>query len=519
MAVLADLTRGTKQFANVHLSDGQDAQAEFVLSGPETYVELFAKTLLDNRLGAFENVWASMIDGTMLSFLRNAQASQSVRPGAIRPYHLVLQPLFVFLGRRHVVTSDKIKRFDFLIDDASTIFAEPNTFGYALRPEQHINAIIDSNRAITSQTAQVGEKPVIGYFGGKPLIFEATTDIGKISALHVVSHGSFAANTVHIEGPVHIHLDLTEPCTLPAAVDDLLTALRFLDIVAGRPQNLLALSAVVNHEEEEHPFEVYWRMPPRRWDGIGQSRFIDVPLSARLDPSRFALVIGNWISKDPQRRDARERFSGCFAKQSVYDIDRLIGAANMFDILPADAAPEPVSLSEELSDAKNKGQQLFRPLSPSPERDSILSALGRLGQNTLKRKIRHRASIVLKEAPDRFPDLDTVVDEAVNCRNHYVHGSKAKIDYARHFADVVPFLTNTLEFIFAASEFVEAGWNLNDWHGYGAFSSHPWIAYAGTYVHELSVLQTLLRGETLPDTPGRPGRDLPRIRAVRRILR
>jgi hypothetical protein len=59
-----------------------------------------------------------------------------------------------------------------------------------------------------------------------------------------------------------------------------------------------------------------------------------------------------------------------------------------------------------------------------------------------------------------FPDSYLVLDEAVNCRNHYVHGSRAKIDDQEHFFETVPFFTDTLEFVFAASDLIEAGWNI-----------------------------------------------------------
>jgi len=90
-----------------------------------------------------------------------------------------------------------------------------------------------------------------------------------------------------------------------------------------------------------------------------------------------------------------------------------------------------------------------------------LGALGRAAKSNLKNKIRYRASCNLS-AGARFDELTLVTDEAVNCRNHYIHGSELSFDYERNF-NTVAFFMATLEFVFAASDLIEAGWILR--HG------------------------------------------------------
>jgi hypothetical protein len=143
----------------------------------------------------------------------------------------------------------------------------------------------------------------------------------------------------------------------------------------------------------------------------------------------------------------------------VFSEDRLIGAANMFDLLPADAVPKRSSMSEQLARAKSGACALFEALPDSPERHSILSALGRLGTPSLPRKVLHRAKIVTDALPVLEPNMDLVVREAIKCRNHYVHGSDASYDY-RADGDAISLFTSTLEFVFGASELIECGWNI-----------------------------------------------------------
>jgi hypothetical protein len=84
-----------------------------------------------------------------------------------------------------------------------------------------------------------------------------------------------------------------------------------------------------------------------------------------------------------------------------------------------------------------------------------------------------------------------VCDEAVNCRNHYVHGGEAAVDYSTNF-EVVTFFTETLEFVFAASDLIECGWNLKSWLvGFGKYS-HPFGRYLLGYRDYLVMLESLL---------------------------
>jgi hypothetical protein len=195
---------------------------------------------------------------------------------------------------------------------------------------------------------------------------------------------------------------------------------------------------------------------------------------------------------DEERKDARNRFTNCFVRGNEYDIDRLVGAANMFDILPDSAVPKDVVLPQNILNAKKECESIFRNLSLSPERDSVLNALGRLGKSSLKRKVRFRAKYILDIAGDRFPDLIQVLDEAVNCRNHYVHGSKSKINYINNITLLV-FFTNTLEFVFAASELIESGWDINAWRKNGTTMSHPFGAYVVNYAANLENLRQQLK--------------------------
>jgi hypothetical protein len=163
----------------------------------------------------------------------------------------------------------------------------------------------------------------------------------------------------------------------------------------------------------------------------------------------------------------------------------------MFDILPSTAVPADVEIGPELQGAKASAQLLFNKLPTSPERDSVLGALGRLGKASLKRKVRFRAKKLLDAMPEQFPSLLWVVDHAVDCRNYFVHGGKPQMNFSEH-SDAIWFLTDTLEFIFGTSDLIEAGWDINEWNARTSIS-HPFGRYVRSYAMLLQRLQSAMR--------------------------
>ena len=140
--------------------------------------------------------------------------------------------------------------------------------------------------------------------------------------------------------------------------------------------------------------------------------------------------------------------------------------------------------------AKQRCQKIFNSLPDSYERGSVLNALGRVGKASLKHKTRHRAGYVVSAIGVRLPDLVSVLDVAIDCRNHYVHGSESKIDYSENL-NMVTFFTNTLEFVFAASELTEAGWDIRAFMDTPTSMSHPFGAYRVSYDANLQAFKVL----------------------------
>jgi hypothetical protein len=291
-------------------------------------------------------------------------------------------------------------------------------------------------------------------------------------------------------------LDFNPPATFDQANASLRSTLRFLEVIAGRRQNLMHVEIELDLPEHcpRSILKVYSSSPPNRTIVESQEPHpMDLLLNGGRQPTEFASVLERWLAADSDRADARVQFSDGFSNGNQYDARRLVSSANMFDILPASAVPKDVELSDELQKAKAETQRIFEALPQSAERHSVLTVLGRLGRANLKHKVRHRGQIILTEAGEwSFPDLFLVLDEAVNCRNHYVHGSRAKIDYQEFFFETVPFFTDTLEFVFAASDLIEAGWNITSWRQQGTTGTHQFGTYCSYYKDNLRALKALV---------------------------
>lgn len=456
-----------------------------------------------DRSRDYSTLQADLPAGLWVSFLKCVRmGGETSRTGAEREINRVrFYPHFATLGRRAFPLDGRISRLGFVADDFAAIYYDFDAFGYDLAPEEHIREILETFHTRIGRPVEPGDQPIIAYFTGRSQLFSATAPFGRVIACHQPNRAiGGGPKGVNINNAVMTHLDFDPPATFDQAMDNLRSILRFLEVIAGRRQNLMHTEIELDLPKEcpRSILKVYSSSPPNRptLEDERQPHPADLLLNGGMQPTEFAAVLKRWLAVDHDRADARVQFSDGFSNGNQYDVNRLVSSANMFDILLGTAVPNDVELSEELQKAKTEAERIFRDLPQSDERASVLSALGRIGKANLKRKVRHRGQIVLAEEGERFPDLIWVLEQAVNCRNHYVHGTSTKIDYRRHFFETVSFFTDTLEFVFAASDFIDAGWSITGWLMQGTTGSHPFGTYCSYYKDNLRALKALLDAAT-----------------------
>jgi hypothetical protein len=405
---------------------------------------------------------------------------------------------FVVTGEHFIKPKDQaISGAVIYLDDAKRLFDDMEAFGEVFIDAQPIVEEImrrETNRTIKKS----GPNAHILYYTGKDEIVVSETPFGRISIEHRPNVRSTGNKGRILQDEVAVSLDFDTMLTFSDAIDRVGKIAEYLGLLVGRPQNLTALYMEIQKEESTGQLlKVDWTMyGGRRSEAEAEKpSSYDVLIDATRQPSEFASVLRAWLERQKEWGSARWRFFNSFADQKSYSIDRLVASANMFDILPPTAVPSDNPLSPELEQARASSRDLFKKLQVTPERASVLGCLGRLGKSSLKRKIRHRVMFLIDHASEAFPELILVTDEAVNCRNYYVHGSDGSFDYNKNF-DTVVFFTDTLEFVFAASDLIEAGWNFKHWLKQGTSMSHPFGRYKVVYQNSLQQLLSLLPSRT-----------------------
>ena len=461
------------------LPDGRQILGDLTIAGSKTSLYLHDEAFFGIGYEQNANLVGLLHDRTNVTILdasvRSPFGSVSGTGGS---YHFAeVLPAFILSGQHHFdARTSSVASIRFHADDAEEIFYDFDAMGMVIDPRPLIEQVTAANAHWIQREIRTGPEPQILYFAGRTEIASVETALGHVRIFHD-PHSSGPLSSprfVAVRNRVLVEISFPDAVTFHEALDRLMAIRRLLGLLAGRPQNIDSVRIETSGDGAHRLLDVYWTRPPRReplWED-GRPHAAEILVSAVQDPQEFATVLERWVAADRDRLEARVRLASCFDQQSHFTIDRLVGAANMFDILPASVFRETPPLVPAVADAKRQARQIFRSLPDSSERDSILNALGRLSRPTLRNKVRQRAALVSTALQAPLTDLDLVTDEAVKCRNHYVHGSPGSFAYAEHPAMTV-FLTSALEFLFAAADLLDAGWDIARWRAHGSVLAHP----------------------------------------------
>jgi hypothetical protein len=494
-------TRKEKRAGTFTVSPGREVYGELTLARSRTSLYLHDKEFFD--IIGVSSLKGVLRDLTRVSLIDCIPTSGtgSGSHGDERYHFAEVFPHFIIFGDRHIAPEEKtIRAIHFVMDDATTLFYDFDAFGSLLDARPFIDEIV---RAHIEQISRhypfdrqitTGSDPQILYFTGKREIFTTDTVFGTISAAHNPGHSLGGPRGVRLKNTIVVTITPKDGIVFEEAIARTSTVLAYFGLLIGRPQNLRKMYlATAPDSGTQRPLRVYWSMPPKRRPSHEprNPHPADVLLDGARQPKVFSRVLTSWLERQQMWRDARQRFFDSFAQQRNYPIDRLTGSANMFDILPHTAVPEAVELTEQLKSARLRARKIFYDLPNSVERESVLNELGRMGKSKLKQKVAHRARSIVAALGQPFADLITITNEAVNCRNYFVHGGKARFDYTANWG-AVAFLTDTLEFVFAASDLIDAGWDIKAWSKIPSSMSHPFGAYRVGYAQNVQKLKALL---------------------------
>ncbi|MBL4803926.1 MAG: hypothetical protein JKY71_03600 [Alphaproteobacteria bacterium] len=457
------------------------------LDGGRTSLELYSKEFFNLLEVNGKSIHGVLNDKEKISLIDcvTPEAPGSGSRSGERYFFSNIFPHYVVFGDSHLdPEQETILSLGFVIEDASSLFYDFDAFGTILKDDYDSKALLEQISETRERSFQVGEHPEIFYFTGKDEVFSSDTCWGKISASHRPAWSFPSPDGISMKNNIPVNIEFEHPHKFEEAVNKFYVLLGFLETILGQPQNVTRLYVETAETKEHHDtLEIYWCMRPEYKEYLSDRKPhpADVLVNGGMAPDKFSSVLKEWLEIQSDRQESRARFIQSFRNQNNYTIDRLVGAANMFDILPDNAVGSPKSLCPALSRAIEVCRETLNKVPRTQERDGVLGALGRVGNHNLKTRVKNRAKLITDKI-DKFPELELVIDQTINCRNFYVHGPSKKekltAEDRSHFSI---FFTDTLEFVFAASELIEVGWDIEEWVSKGSCLSHPFARYIHSY--------------------------------------
>jgi hypothetical protein len=378
--------------------------------------------------------------------------------------------------------------------DFGMIRPTKNEFQKILTDDEAKSAVFAKERGRDNQDRQavdVGDHPFLQYYSGNFQIVQVNCKDCQIEISNRPLYGKGTSLGVKIENQITVNLKFTSPITLKTATTKLILVHSFLELCLGKMQKFKNIKLKPSGRKDHTLFDLHWSYANERVRETGrQPHPIDVLADFGRRKSEFSKLLKNWVDTSDQMSEARGRFASCFFSSS-YNPERMVAAANIFDLLPEDRTPKARQLDNATRTLIDEIKPKFRSLPESFAREEMLGAIGRIGKASLRDKINHRVIILTRHMGPNFSELIIPCLQGVICRNHYVHGSKAAFDYENEFPSVA-FITDTLEFVFAVSDLFEMGWSFRDWTEQGTTQSHAFGSYCVNYAGALNKLKELL---------------------------
>lgn len=471
--------------SNHHLGtfdlNGLNVFGELRLAGAQSHLTLRTE---DSPAGlvAPSVLYGQLHDFTFVSCIDCVGGSAPSSYGDSQGHHCYswsLFPHFSLTGDRHFnPANDRVTEVWFSVSDASLIFDDFDSYGVLQGSPDSVSNLIP--KSAYGRTVPHGTRPKVAYFAGRCEVLDVAVSEGTIKVQHWPTFDMGSSEGIRLGSRLRLGIHFSEPTQLVALLGAVTKLTQFLSLVAGRSQGVSDVQIQIDGDNyNDRPLLMHWSFAPSVED-ITEERdkpsHVDMPLDAIRRPEEFASTLSKWWEASADQGLARARLYSCRTRGNRFDVDRLVAAANMFDLRVTSVA---TGTPTELTRVCEESVKALKKLRKTDDRDSVIMALKRVGAPSLRKKVLERAAVV----KSRFvlENLPEVLGQAVLCRNHFVHGGgDLRFDYAAVQPFTI-FLTETLEFIFAAAELVECGWDGAAWKRKPHTASHWFSRYLSGY--------------------------------------
>lgn len=456
----------------------QSIDGHISVNGDETYFRLLSNQPInlqsDDLIGQLE-------DGRTISLLKCIRISKSF-PSKVQmeqevwgSYKEIFFPNLIIIGENLVDRSHtRILSVNFRVPDLDDIFYDFGITGSVWHGKEALRTLRKTGFLKHHRMPDFKSNSIIHFWTGKKHVFEIQTHIGKVSSFHNISHTFLVGpEGYQLSNTPTMRIVFTGDVSIFEAMEHIHVIRQFLQIISGTRQYLSSISMTCKKPgQKKFGVDVFDPNAPDP-ESISRSRVhpADVLIKGARQPKDFGTVLANWIERAGARQLSRRIFASCHENHNRYDQDRLVAAANIFDLLPESDTTQGQNFSEEARALVDEFKTKVETLSSDEEKKTLRSRSGHLLSTNLKSKIRHRASLIESKFPKKLSGLNRAVDLAVNARNSFVHGSgsrKKKEFYSEH----ISLLTNVLEFVYATSELIVCGWDPVPWIE-GGISANP----------------------------------------------
>lgn len=498
-----------EQYNGIFLPNDSQFVGHLKIEGPNSTLKLVGKSDWKQPEAGDFDIHGTLSDGRKASLLRCViNSSTEYHFDNSSQCEITIFPNYVIVGQEFIHSEDLvIKAIHYHFENINSLVSGHEIFR-SLRPDnEEVARILETDHKRLERMAeehdwpkrpfkpQIGEHPHLLYFSGQWEILSIQINSGKVSLTNRTTHSPGGARGIGIKNEVTINIEFSEAKILDDSIDTLHTLHRLFEISLGYRQRyrwieleLARRSKIATHDLPQKA-SLYWSLCNERVETDTKGSLNNVLFSPDRHPEEFSKVAAEWMNSTDSMGEPRVRFATAFFGN--YSIDRIVGAANMFDLLPERLSPGTKKINVELKNAVAECRKIFEALPDSFAKQSVLSSMGRIGKASLRDKIYHRADTIIAVAKENFPDLYLPCHHAVAARNHYVHGSTRSFDYQQNFPEFA-FITDTLEFVFAASDLLDLGWDLKRWMREGLSMTHPLGAYVINYPDNIRRLQALI---------------------------
>jgi hypothetical protein len=412
-------------------------------------------------------------------------------------HFMSLFPNRVLFGPRHIHPEEKeISALTFSFTCANMLFYDWGTFGHIIYEHPlsfgQKHEILKYVKKSPKRRRRGGHLDLYFHWDRGPII-EVKSAIGTVTASTATSTSMPSSSGISVHGQVRIHVQFESPQTLEELLRVQFIIMEFFELVAQSKQNVTQIEVTHKDAERESALRLY--LSHGDDEDIEDLQPTDALVNGGMQSEEFERMLKAWLDTHDGRSAARRRFVDGFRTGRSYEADRLVGAANAFDLLPASDFGKTITIPGDVetlvSGLEAEVEKAAKTSTAVAEyKDRLRDTLGRVRSFNLRSKVLARYAELPPELKKRLPEMEELIAQSIRARNFFVHGTGAKMS-AEAIYRHAPFFTDTLEFVFAASELQKCGWDIARWLK-ESFSTSRLKWYMYDYARHLALVKGAL---------------------------